>query len=85
MTTNSDDRHTPVDSHSTLELLFEKLDNLEITAQRSLDICLRMYEEHKGVVARVAVLEKTLWQRIWFPAAISVLAATAAVLSRVWP
>lgn len=74
----SDDDKTPTDKKDTLELILAAVNRTEeqsrgtrLFAERSHDISLQMFEEHKKIQKEV----KTIRRERWLPALIAVAAA----------
>lgn len=74
----SDDDKTPTEKQNTLELILASVNRTEeqaretkLYAERSHDISMQMFEQHKSLRSEV----KELRQRTWLPSLIAVAAA----------
>lgn len=74
----SDDDKTPTDKQDTLELILAAVNRTEeqsrgtrLYAERSHDISLQMFQEHKGLKREVRIIQRERW----LPALIAVAAA----------
>lgn len=74
----SDDDKTPTDKQDTLELILAAVNRTEeqsrgtrLYAERSHDISLQMFQEHKGLKRDVRIIQRERW----LPALIAVAAA----------